>query len=155
MLGEGSKQLRIKYGDVISHEPSLAGRSTAVLEAESDKNPNLIVKVSWPGSKRVAEHKFLEKAIRVAKGNPEHRWALNHLPNAVCAQEVIFDSDSTHGKVAKLFKKAEFSNENYEYEGRTLRIIVQERLYPLKTLTDVKEIAQVLLDIICSEQHFS
>ena len=36
-----------------------------------------------------------------------------------------------------------------EYERRTLRIVIQERLHPLKTLTDVKDIAQVLVDVAC------
>ena len=37
----------------------------------------------------------------------------------------------------------------YKYEGRLLRIIIQERLCPLTTLTDMKDIAQVLLDNAC------
>ena len=67
------------------------------------------------------------------------------------AQGIVFDSDSTHEKVASLFDDAEFVDKNrkYKYERRTLRII-QERLYPLKTLTDVKDIGQVLLDVACS-----
>ena len=48
------------------------------------------------------------------------------------------------------FDDAEFVDEEYKYERRTLRIIIQERLYPLETLTNVKDIGQVLVDIACS-----
>ena len=151
VLGKGKKQLRLTLGKLISHEPSLAGRGTAVLRATSSGgDSNLVVKISWPGSGRVPEDQFLTRAIEMAKSSEGHKWALNHLPRVVHAQSIDFDSDSTHGKVASLFEKAEFVNGGYEYERRTLRIIVQERLYPLKTLTDVREIAQVLLDVACS-----
>ena len=150
VLRDGKKRLELTCGDVISHEPSLSGRGTAVLHATSpDRDGDLVVKVSWPGSKRVPEDKFLRKAIRIAKSKKEHNWALNHLPHLEFSQSINFDSRSTHGKVASLFNNAKFANGKYDYEERTLRIIVQGRLYPLKTLTDVKEIAQVLLDVAC------
>ena len=138
-------------GEVISHEPSLAGRSTAVLHATCSRwrKTDLIIKISWPGSDRVAEDKFLAKATEAANRTP-HKWALNHLPRIVFSQDVKFGEDSTHAKVASLFRKAKLVNGEYEYEQRTLRIIIQERLYPLKTLTNVRDIAQVLLDAACS-----
>jgi len=144
----------LKFGEVISHEPSLAGRATAVLHAKPStlwKDINLVVKISWPGSDRVAENKFLERAVETAKSSPGDNWALNHLPQVLFAQDVVFGPDSTHEKVARLFDNAKFVDEKrpYVYERRTLRIIVQERLYPLKTLTNVRDIAQVLLDVAC------
>jgi len=145
----------LTYGEVISHEPSLAGRSTVVLHAKSStwKDVDLVVKISWPGSERVAENAFLDKAVNEAESTPEGKWALDHLPRVLFAQDVVFDSDSTHERVASLFDKAEFVGEEYKYERRTLRIIIQERLYPLETLTNVKDVAQVLLDVLCST-HF-
>ena len=44
----------------------------------------------------------------------------------------------------------DFVNGEYEHEGRILRIIVQERLYPLTAPMDMEDIAQVLLDVACS-----
>ena len=152
--GDGKTEpFTLIYGETISHEPSLAGRSTAVLHAKCPRwqDIDLVVKISWPGSERVAENEFLEKAIRIAKSSTENEWALNHLPQVLYTQDVVFGEDSTHGKVACLFTDAKFVNGEYKYERRTLRIIVQERLYPLKTLTNAKDIAQVLLDIACSE----
>jgi hypothetical protein len=142
----------LTYGETISHEPSLAGRSTAVLHATSPtwKGVDLVVKISWPGSGRVSETDFIREATEAAKSTAAGEWALNHLPKVFFAQDVVFDSDSTHEKVASLFDNAEFVGKGYTYERRTLRIIIQERLYPLKTLSNVKDIAQVLLDIACS-----
>ena len=145
-----TKQFTLTYGEVISHQPLLAGRATIVLHVESSslwKELNLVVKISWPGSDRVAENEFLAKAVETAKSSPDDNWALKHLPRVLFAQ----DSDSTDEKVVSLFDNAEPIDENYTYiyERRTLRIIVQERLYPLETLTDVREIAQVLLDAAC------
>ena len=143
----------LTYGEVISHEPSLAGRSTAVLHAKSPKweDLDLVVKISWPGSYRIAENVFIDEAVKEAKSSPEGEWALNHLPRILFAQDVVFGSDSTHEKVASLFgDDAKFVGGEYTYERRTLRIIIQERLYPLKTLTNARDIAQVLLDVLCS-----
>ena len=147
-----TKPFTITYGEVISHEPSLAGRSTAVLHAKCSKwkKLDLVVKISWPGSDRVAENEFIARAVKTAKSTSANKWALNHLPRVLFAQDVVFDSDSTHEKVASLFDNAEFVNGEYKYERRVLRIIIQERLHPLKTLTNVKDIAQVLLDAACS-----
>ena len=86
----------------------------------------------------------------MAKGTAANKWALMHLPRVLFAQDVIFDSDSTHEKVVSLFNNAEFIGGEYEYERRTLRIIIQERLYPLKMLMNAKDVAQVLLDVTCS-----
>ena len=142
----------LTYGQVISHEPSLAGRSTAVLHAQSPKwkDVDLVVKISWPGSERIVENSFLDEAVNKAESAPTEKWALDHLPQVLFAQDIVFDSDSTHEKVASLFDDAEFVGEEYKYERRTLRIIIQEQLYPLETLTNVKDVAQVLLDVLCS-----
>ena len=146
---------KLKFGEVISHEPSLAGRATAVLHAESMrwKDTPLAVKISWPGSERVAEYKFLAKAVETANGSRDDEWALNHLPQVLFSQDVPPGLDSIHERVESILEDNEFVNPKCEfvYERRTLRIIIQERLDPLDTLTDVREIAQVLLDVACSK----
>ena len=55
-------------------------------------------------------------------------------------------------RVARLFENVDFINGEYEHEGRTLRIVVQERLCPLTALMDVEDITQVLLDVACSRR---
>ena len=142
----------LTLGKVISREPSLVGRSTAVFEAESSrwKGLRLAVKTGWPGSSGVAENKFVEEATKKARMAEKDKWALKHLPRILYSQDVVFDVNSMHGEVASLFDNSEFASGEFEYDRRTLRVIVQEQLCPFKTLTDAKDVAQVLLDIICS-----
>ena len=50
-----------------------------------------------------------------------------------------------------LFKKPNFAEADYVYvyESRSLRIIIQEELRPLNSLSSVKDIGQVFVDIAC------
>ena len=126
-------------------------RSTLVLKATSKQWPDkpLVVKISWPTSNRASETEFIKLANGKAKG--KHEWAAKHLPQVHYAEDVLFSADSTFESVACLFDNAKFADDSkdYVYERRTLRIIIQERLYPLKLLASVKDIGQVLLDIAC------
>ena len=141
----------VKLNGTISRDPAMVGRSTVVLNATSDEWPDnpLVVKISWPTSGRVSETDFLEKVNGMAEG--DHAWATNHLPQVHYAEDVIFPSDSTLESVARLFENGEFTNGDFVYERRTLQIIIQERLYPLKLLANMKDIGQVLLDVACSK----
>jgi hypothetical protein len=149
---EKTKAFTLTLGETIFHDPSLAGRGTSVLHAKSPmwEEVDLVVKIGWPGSNWTAENALLAKAIETAESTTADRWALNHLPRVVFTQDVVFDSNSTNERVARLFDEAEFANgRGYRYERRMRRIIVQERLYRLKALTNVKDVAQVLLDVGC------
>lgn len=141
----------LTYDKAISQRPSLTGRSTAVLHAKSSRweGLDLVVKISWPNSDWVPESAYLTKAVETAESTPADEWALKHLPRVLFTQDIIFDSDSAHSKVASLFDDPEFVNGEYDYERRTLRIIIQERLYSLKVLNNAKQVAQVLLDVGC------
>ena len=153
---EGSEErFAVKLGNVIFRDPATVGRSTVVLEAASDLWPEteLVVKISWPSSSRVRETDFLKKASDEAEKSPG-KWAKNHLPRVFYANDVVFDESSAIESVAHLFKNAKFVNGSYAYEQRTLRVIVQERLYPFKSLSNVKDIGQVFLDIACSACPF-
>jgi len=144
----GREAFTVELTDVISCDPAMVGRSTLVLNAKSAEwGGPLVIKISWPTSGRVPETDFLEKANTMAQG--EHEWAAKHLPKLHYAEDVVFDAKSTLGLVAGLFENAEFVNGNYVYERRTLRIIIQERLYPFKSLTNVKDIGQVFVDVLC------
>ena len=151
LRGENGQPFKVTLGEVISRDPAMVGRSTVVLNATSEKWPNipLVVKISWPTSGRVSEAAFLNKARDLTEKG--HAWAANHLPNVYHTEDVVFGPDSALGWVAALFKNAGFldEDEGYVYEERTLRIIIQERLYTLKSLRNVKDIGQVLLDVAC------
>ena len=67
---------------------------------------------------------------------------------------MAFDESSAIESVARLFKYAKFVDRSYTYERRTLRVIVQERLYALKSPSNVRDIGQVFLDTACSACPF-
>ena len=156
-IQEGGSQEKfvVKLGDVIFRDPATVGRSTAVLEATSDRWPGiqLVVKISWPSSSRVRETDFLEKVSEEAEKSPG-KWAKNHLPWVFYSMDVAFDKKSTIELVARLFDNAKYVDRSYAYERRTLRIIIQERLYALKSLSNARDIGQVFLDTACSERLF-
>jgi hypothetical protein len=138
----------VDLADVIVRDPETIGWSTAVLGATSDrwKDTKLIVKICWPDSDRIPETDFLKKANEAAE-NTEGKWATKHLPRVFYAEDVAFDPDSTLDSIARLFDEAKVVNGGFEYERRTLRVIVQERLYSLKSLANVKDVGQVFLDV--------
>ena len=151
-LDSENKGLEVILEDVISREPAVIGRSTVVLNArvkgEYWKTRPLIVKVSWPTSGRVSETKFIKKARKEAVDN--HQWAVDHLPKVYRARDVIPTQDSIPNSVAGMFEGAKFlDTRSFVYERRVLRIIVQERLVPLRYLSSVRDIGQVFLDVAC------
>jgi hypothetical protein len=153
-LKDNKGEFTVTYGKVISHDPSLAGRGTSVLQvadcSRAEWSDDLVIKISWPGEKRIAEQDFITKARNTAKSDKSHAWAFNHLPKVFYARDIVFDSNSTQGRLAALFEHAIFADAKFHYEKRVLRIIIQERLRPLKTLANVRHVAQVLLDVACS-----
>ena len=151
----GETQFTGDLADIISHDPATVGRSTAVLGAMSDKWPRrkLAIKVSWPSSSRVSETELLEKVNSEAR-KTEREWAAKHLPEVLASEDVTSDKNPTLDSVARLFEKAEIVGGDYQYERRTRRVIIQERLYTLKSLSKVKDIGQVFLDVACSTYLF-
>ena len=159
LLGNGKCGLfEVILANTISHDLEIVGRSTLVLNMMSEqwqKKP-LVVKISWLSSGQASETEFLKKAIAMAKD--DHAWATNHLPKVYYVEDVVFHLDSTLESVTRLFENAEFTGGDYMYERHTLCIIIQEQLYPLKSLAKVKDIGQVFLNIVCGmcvPFHFS
>ena len=145
------EDFEVVLGELISRDPAAVGRSTAVVNATSTRWPEteLVVKVSWPGSLRVPETDFLKKAYEEAEMT-EDGWATNHLPRMLHASDGASGEDSILGSVARLFQIGRIVGGQFHYERRTLRIIIQELLYSLKSLTSVRDLGQVFLDIACS-----
>ena len=139
--------IEIELGSVISMCSSLVGRSTAVMYGTSSKWPNrqLVIKISWVDDFRVSEREFMEKAVEETM-KPEQEWALNHLPRFFYVEDV---KDQTCRSVQELFENAWFANGEYTYQRREMRIVVQEPLDSLETLTNVRDIGQVMLDVAC------
>jgi hypothetical protein len=148
----------VTLGEVISRDPAIIGRSTVVLKAKSNQREwgeSLVIKVSYPGSERIAENKFLEKANEQAEWT-EGRWATKHLPKVLYSEDIKPSDNSTLESVEKLLKGATFADDakGPAYERRTLRIIIQEELHPIKSLTNARDIGQAFLDIACSTSRF-
>ena len=152
---ESQDEFTAVLGEVISRDPAVIGRSTVVLEAKSEQWPGieLVIKVSWPSSGRVSESKFIRKAMEEAE-KTEGKWAAKHLPRVLYSKDIPFAEDSVFKYVEGLFKKPKFIKGHYSYEPRALRIIIQEQLYPLKSLTNARDIGQVFLDTACSTWPF-
>ncbi|KAF9643991.1 hypothetical protein BDM02DRAFT_3122635 [Thelephora ganbajun] len=150
---EPEETFTVTLGDVISRDPAAIGRSTVVLKATSDRWPKakLVIKISWPGSGRVPETDFLKKAYAEAE-KTDGQWATKHLPRVFYAKDVVFEKDSTLESVASLFTDAKFAKGGYVYERRTLRIIIQEQLVPIKSLSNARDICQVFADIACTHR---
>ena len=141
----------LSLGQVISREPLAVGRSTGVIKASSDKWPDakLVVKMSWPTSDQVPETEFIQKAAHEAE-NTDGQWAAKHLPRVYFARDADFGPDSTFALVERLFKDAKFAGGEFVYERRDLRIIIQEELHPLKSLSNARDMGQVFVDVACS-----
>ena len=139
-------------GDIIFRDPAPVGRSTVVLTATCGRRPKngLVVKLSWQDSGRVSENDFLKRANDEAQ-KTSGKWATNHLPQMFYSKDVVPNPDSTLDPVARLFDNVKLVNGKYEYEQRIVRVIVQERLHPIKSLTNVRDIGQVFVDVVCSK----
>ena len=144
--------VEVELGMAISMSSSLVGRSTAVVYGTSPKWPSrrLVVKISWVDDFRVSEREFMDKAVEEA-AKPGHEWALDHLPRFYYVEDI---DDPTYRSVQELLENARFTNGGNTYERRRMRIVVQEPLDPLRTLTSAKEVGQVMLDVACSTLPF-
>ena len=74
------------------------------------------------GPGRVSETDFLKVAEKMTTGT--HKWAANHLPKLLYAEDVVFGADTTPRSVTSLFDNPTFKGGEYMYERRTLRVII-------------------------------
>ena len=156
-LGSGSQdKFTVDLGGLISRDIGMVGRSTAVLEATSDRwaGTELVVKISWPRSGRGREMDFVKKATDEAE-KTAGQWAAKHLPRVFYAKDIVFGKSSALESVACLFEDGKVINKSYMYERRTLRVMIQERLYALESLTNARDIGQVFLDAACGMWSFA
>ena len=109
----------------------------------------VVIKISWVDEARISEREFMDKAAEEA-AKSGHEWATNHLPRFLCVEDV---DDPTDRSVQELFKTARFANREYTYSRRQMRIVVQELLHPLETLTNARDAGQIMLDVACSAYH--
>ncbi len=144
-------------GDIIHRQGGLIGRSTCVVTGTSSELPGmqLVVKISWPSIYRDSEKKLVDTAkakVDEIAGQGKRHWVLDHLPEILHSQDFRFnDKDSPQSRLVELLIKDEYVNGKVFIYEEHLRITVSERLFPIKDLTNVKDIAQVFFDIFrCS-----
>ncbi|KAK0211856.1 hypothetical protein IW262DRAFT_1412093 [Armillaria fumosa] len=145
----------LTLGAIIHRQRHLIGRNTCVVIGASLEWPGkqLVVKMSYPSIYRESEQRLVEAARAKAKetaGEGNTHWVLDHLPEILHSQDFRFnEKDCPQKRLMELLIEAEYADKKtFLYEERVLRITVSERLFPLDSLTDVKEVGQVFLDIL-------
>lgn len=149
---QGNSELEVNLGNLISHDPAIMGRSTVVLNAISKQweGALLVIKISWPTTSQASEVEFINKVMEMAKG--EHRRVAKHLPWLYHTEDITPEVGSTLEAVATLFDDTQFAGgKHYVYECWVLQIIIQELLFPLRSLQNMRKVGQVFVDTICGK----
>jgi hypothetical protein len=144
---ELSNKTRLVLGSTIYHQHGIIGRGTCLVqakcvsenEARCDDDSwagSLVVKLSWPAKSRISENDLIAKARYVAN-QEQHRWVLKHLPKVLHAEDRHITSLS----------RALIDRMGDLYEERVLRIIVQDKLYPITERTTAVDLAQSFREI--------
>ncbi|KAJ6542223.1 hypothetical protein DFH09DRAFT_47189 [Mycena vulgaris] len=137
----------LELGDAVFEAHGLIGRGTCVVRAtiidstrkdDPQLNKSVIVKWSWSPDTRLKEADIIKKATTRATESGE-TWVLAHLP-VVLHSEEFEDNDSPKIRLSAYFGE--------EYEGRSLRITVQEELLQIEELASSADFAKAMRDIL-------
>ncbi|KAJ7162269.1 hypothetical protein C8R46DRAFT_1222402 [Mycena filopes] len=124
-------QRKLHLGETIFQAHGIIGRGTCVSRATLDGR-NVIVKWSWSAKTRKAEAALVRQATDKATG--KNVWVLNHLPKVIYEEEQELDADSPQRRLSEHLGD--------EYEDRVFRLVVQEELFPITSLTTGEELSQ-------------
>ncbi|KAF9455903.1 hypothetical protein BDZ94DRAFT_501667 [Collybia nuda] len=117
---------------------------------ERDRVQNQIKQLREEGNDIEAEK--LSTSIQGLVEDDESHWALKHLPNILHSQDFCFNTERhpmPQENLALFFETAKyFTDRQFKYEERTLRVAVQEELLKLASLTAPSKHAQVFLDVL-------
>ncbi|KAK0231492.1 hypothetical protein IW262DRAFT_1263042 [Armillaria fumosa] len=154
-LKKDNKRISLILGTIVYRQRGLFGRDTCVIRATCPEweGKKLVVKISWPSASRKSEKTLLD--IAIAKANEmakpgETHWVLNHLPNIFHEQDFKFDDDDSVQKlISEMVHGGQYvGGRDGAYEGRVLRITVLEEIYPITSLRNDRDYAQVFVDIL-------
>ncbi|KAJ7229865.1 hypothetical protein GGX14DRAFT_553369 [Mycena pura] len=123
-------------GGTIFQSHGIIGRGTCVSQARMEvegREKDVIVKWSWPAKTRTPEANLVKIATELATASGDC-WVLDHLPKILRAEEREFDENSPHWRLSELFWE--------HYRLRVLRIVLQERLYPITELTAAPKLSE-------------
>ncbi|THV01020.1 hypothetical protein K435DRAFT_963698 [Dendrothele bispora CBS 962.96] len=138
-------------GDIQYRARSIIGRGTIVIDAapkSQPRTPLYIVKVSFPSADRASEASMLWLASKTAKRNPDWNWVERHLPGFKfwLDIELVNGQDDFPQERIKAFLDEHCPQ--FGYEERVLRVLVQDKLYPLTDLRVEAQYAQVFCDVL-------
>ncbi|THV01025.1 hypothetical protein K435DRAFT_421405 [Dendrothele bispora CBS 962.96] len=138
-------------GDIQYRARSIIGRGTLVIDAapkSQPRTPLYIVKVSFPSADRASEASMLWLASKTAKRNPDWNWVERHLPGFKfwLDIELVNGQDDFPQERIKAFLDEHCPQ--FSYEERVLRVLVQDKLYPLTSLRVEAQYAQVFCDVL-------
>ncbi|KAJ3760275.1 protein kinase, partial [Lentinula raphanica] len=148
-----TRSITVTIVKVLYRAEGIIGRSSIVAEVRcvcsANRCPksgcqwhgeNKIMKISFPSSDRVPEPDLIFEATENARSTGND-WALNHLPNIIQSITIEYHPvDSAQGRLKAHLKE--------DYEERVMRVTFYEKLQPLSELEDLRELAQVLYDIL-------
>ncbi len=147
---------RIK--DILFRQAGIVGRLTYVVRAKKvdpensnvELEPSVVIKISLPSVSRTSEETLVAQARKAAEDESgEDHWVLKHLPKILHSEDIGIVKDSTQDRVAHFIQYvAQFEGAKYPYEYRVLRIVVLEELFPISTLREPSQHAQVFFDIL-------
>ncbi|KAF9016195.1 hypothetical protein BDZ89DRAFT_994644 [Hymenopellis radicata] len=146
-----------KIEDILFRQAGIVGRLTYVVRARkldpqnlAVEGPSVVIKISCPSMSRTPEVALLKQAREAAeKEGGEDHWVLKHLPKVLHSEDIVLVKGSTQHRVAEFLLAVDrFTGAKYPYEYRVLRIVVLEELFPVSTLGDPSQYAQVFFDIL-------
>ncbi|KAF5381167.1 hypothetical protein D9757_009422 [Collybiopsis confluens] len=141
--GRGTNVLEVQC--IEEEEVAETAQRTALAPKESWKGGHLILKLSFPLSKRTKESMLIDTARAHAETH-NAKWALRHLPRVVASVDSLnWEGNDPNQNTLQKRLKSHFGD---AYEMRSLRATVLEKLEPLSNLKSAREFAQVFYDIL-------
>jgi hypothetical protein len=140
----------VKLGENLYTAHSIVGRGTLVIKARLEWTVpyNYIVKISFPVKNRTSESRLLWKVARVSKTNRKWKWVENLLPKMRYWEDSLLNEEAGFPQERiKGFLDERLGNDSF-YDERILRLICQERLYPITMLREDFQYAKVFCDVL-------
>ncbi|KAF9021744.1 hypothetical protein BDZ89DRAFT_1163557, partial [Hymenopellis radicata] len=115
----------------------------------------LVIKMSLRTASPAQEEKLVHKARKVAiDADGDTHWVLQHLPNIIYTEVLQVIPGTTQAHISEIlydvFCHCESCEESIicdEWPG-TLCIVIMEELFPIKTLPNASNLAQVFFDVL-------
>lgn len=151
LTGKDGQSIPLRLGKKIQHDDAQFGPSTLVVHATSPLWPRkwLVAKFFWraecsPPTPGEDEYILAARAKATEMGS-EGKWVLDHLPEVLHAQALSIGEDDVQGRLERFFMD---STNDKRYHRRSLRVVVQDLLFPLEAIGNVRDLAQVFVDAI-------